>query len=555
MVALLLATAALAATDVQVTAEPSSLSVGQTGNLYVQLVQEGSQGPTLGGGVTPRFDVPAGLDVRYRGLSQRFQSTGARIVSVFAFQYAITALTEGEHTLGAPELRLTDGSTVQGPQVTITVTGRPDAATGGDEELSLFARFDEAEVWEGELVLYRYGLTSRTDGTRATWRLPTFDGLRAPQHGQPGERQFTILDEDGSPITTVEGTVPLIATGTGTLDVGPALASVTLGGGNRSWGVRFGPLREERRATDPLSLQVKALPPAPPAFSGVVGEVEAEARLERTEAAVGESVGLVVQLVSDGSLEGITLPAYAPDGASIYADDDAITGRIVDGDFRGVARMRRVIVPTQEGTLALPPLELVTFSPDQGRYVTHRLDVGDLVVTAGREGDGSVVSYASDPGEIVEETPVVLEGPFHWGTASTPRIALAVPVLLLGAAAPGGVTLVGQGVAALRRRWRNRVRAEEGPPKPFAHLRGLPDDPAARLAAFDAALRQALANREGVPVGALDRSAAIAKLPDAVADAVRALTTELDRARYGGRSASDALESEVRRVVAQVEAA
>jgi len=555
MVMALLTALALASTDVQVVAEPSALLEGQTGNLHVMLVQEGTQGATLASGVTPRLDVPPGLDVRYKGLSQRFQSTGARIVSVFAFQYALTALATGEHTLGPPTIRMSDGSTVSGPSVTVTVKPRSEAEEATDD-LTLYARFDETTLWEGQVALYRYGLSSRVDGTRASWRLPTFDGLRTPQHGQPGERQFTVLDDDGTPITTVEGTVPLIATGTGTLSISPAIASITLGGGSRGWGLRFGPMREERRATEPLSLTVRPLPPAPAGFTGAVGEVEATVTLERDQAAVGESVGLVVKLQSDGALEGLALPTYEPAGASVYADDDAVTGRLVDGAYVGVAQSRKVLVPTQEGTLELPPLELVTFSPSRGEYVTHRLEVGSLEVRAGREGDGAVVSFAEEPSAALpEEQPVVLQGPFTWGVASTPRIALAVPVLLLGAAAPGGLTLFGQGMAALRRRWKERAVAEEGPPGPFSYLRGLSEDPEERLAAFDGALRQALANREGVVVGALDRTAAIAALPDDVAEEVTALTQRLDRARYGGGAMSESLETEVRRVVSRVEAA
>jgi hypothetical protein len=554
VVSALLGALAWANTSVQVLAEPTELNVGQTGNLHVMLVQEGTQGATLASGVTPTLDVPAALDVRYRGLSQRFQSTGARIVSVFAFQYAVTALTEGEHVIGPPSVRLSDGSTVRGPAVTVRVKP-PVKGDADDDELSLFAQFDETELWEGQLALYRYGLSSRVNGTRATWRLPAFDGLRAPQHGQPGERQFTVIDPDGTPITTVEGTVPLIATGTGTLTIDPAIASVTMGGSSRGWGLRFGPMREERRATDVVTLTVRPLPPAPPGFSGAVGEVAVSARLEREEAAVGESVGLVLTLESDGALEGLALPPYEPDGASVYADDDAVTGRLIDGGYRAVLRSRKVIVPTEEGELSLPPLEVVSFSPDRGEYVTHRVEVGSLSVKAGREGDGAVTSYAGDiDAELLEESPVVLEGPFTWGMASTPRIALATPILLLGAAAPGSFSLFGQGLVAVRRRWRARREAvEQGPPRPFAFLRGLPSDPEARLAAFDAALRQALANRQGVAVGALRRAEAIDALPDAVAEEVRVLTHLLDRARYGGGGGSAELESEVRRVVSLVE--
>ena len=558
MVTSLLASLALASSSLQVVAEPATLVEGQTGTLHVMVVQEGNQGPTLAGGATPRIDIPPQVDLRYRGLSQSFQSNGAHIRSVFDFRYALTGLDDGEHEIGPVTVRLTDGTTLRADPISLTVTVR---AAGGDtpeQELELFAGFEQERVWEGQVALYHYGLTTSLPGTRATWRLPEFEGLRAPQHGQPAERQYTV--EDGEKVfSTYEGTVPLIATGTGTLDIPAARASVALPGRSNGspWGSRFRPMREETRVTDAVSLRVEPLPQPPSGFSGVVGEVVASARLDRGVAEVGDSVELVIDVRSDGSLEGMALPAYEPEGASVYEDDSAITGRVREGRYEGSARFRRVIVPTEEGTLALPDLELVTFSPSKGDYETHRLVVGQLEVAPGREGSGGEVqSYAADEvPDLPDEPEVVLEGPFTWGFASTPRLVFVVPLLLVGAAAPGVVTLTGQGMAWVRRRWQvRREQADTGPPTPFSYLRGLPDEPSARLAAYDSALRQSLANREGVSIGALDRGAAIDALPDDVAALVVELTRRLDRARYGGADFGD-LETAVRKVIGYVEAA
>ena len=546
---------ALATTSLQLVAEPPALLEGQTGTLHVMVVEEGNQGPRLANGVTPRLDIPPQVDLRYKGLSQSFQSTGSRIVSVFNYQYDLTALTEGAHEVGPATVRLSDGSTLRGEAVTVTVSARGEG-TDAAYELELTAGFTESTVWEGQVALYRYGLTTTVADTRANWRLPAFEGLRTPQYGQPAERRYTVQDQ-GEVITTFEGTVPLIATGTGTLEVAPARAKVAVParGGSQGWGARFRRMREETMVTEPSTLEVRALPPAPPNFSGVVGEVVAAVQLDRTSAEVGDSVELLVRVRSDGSLEGMSLPGYEPEGASVYEDEHTVTGRVRDGRYEGAASFRRVLVPTAEGTLALPDLELVTFSPRKGDYETHRLVVGALEVSPGREGTGEVQSFAADElPELPEEPEVVLEGPFTWGFASTPRLVFAVPLLALGAAAPGLVTLFGHGLAVARRRWRVRQEAASGPPTPFSFLRGLPDDDGGRLRAYDAALRQALANRQGVAVGALDRSAAIQALPDDVAALVIELTRRLDRARYGGADFGD-LDTAARKVIRYVEGA
>ena len=75
---------------------------------------------------------------------------------------------------------------------------------------------------------------------------------------------------------------------------------------------------------------------------------------------------------------------------------------------------------------------LVTFSPSQGRYVTHEVELDTLVVTPGREGSGEIQSFAQEPDGTVQAEPVELRGPWTWGFATTPRIGLAVPLLAAG---------------------------------------------------------------------------------------------------------------------------
>ncbi len=536
----------------QVVAEPPSLLVGQTGTLHVMVIVEGGANVSLASGRTPNVPIADGLGLRYRGTSQRFSAAGARIVSVFGYQYSLDALSAGVWTVGPVSVTLSDGTVLDAKPISIDVQARGAATAGpSSSPFEVRAGFDKTSAWEGELVLYEYALETTQPGVRASWRLPSFEGLRAPQSGDPEERTYQV--QDGPlVITTVEGVVPLIATGVGTIEIKPALAAVESFANTDGFG-GWRPRQDERRATEPQRLEVRRLPPAPPNFSGVVGDVVVEARLERDRAAVGESVGLMVSVQSDGSIEGLKLPNLDTPGFSIYDDVEQVGGRLKDGAYQGIGRFRRVLVPVEPGTFDLPPLELVTFSPSRGEYVTHKVALGTLIATPGREGSGEVESFAVEgPAPSPEET-VELAEPWSWGLATTPRVGLVVPLLLAGAAAPGGAVLVGQLMARLRRRWRERQEAASGPPSPFRHLRGLSDDPVARLQAYDAAIRQALANRVGVPVGALDREAVVATLAPDRAAAVKAVTARIDRARYGERSADLDLEAEVRRVVTSLE--
>ena len=63
-----------------------------------------------------------------------------------------------------------------------------------------------------------------------------------------------------------------------------------------------------------------------------------------------------------------------------------VRARVDDGQYLASGRFPRVIVPSKPGTLDLPPIQLVTFSPTKGEFVTHTLPIGRIdVVAAQRE--------------------------------------------------------------------------------------------------------------------------------------------------------------------------
>ena len=121
-------------------------------------------------------------------------------------------------------------------------------------------------------------------------------------------------------------------------------------------------------------------------------------------------------------------------------------------------------------------------------------------------------------------------------------VVSAVPALVLG-----WLSVLGR----VRQRLEARAEARRRPPTPTERLAQLPDAPSARLASLDMVLRQALAEQAGVDPGVLDREAVLKGLPDAVAERVRAVTQQLDRARFAGGSA-DGAESEVRALVSEL---
>ena len=475
--------------QVQLQVEPQALVQGQTGKARVLVVASSRGGARVNATVPPTLPSESGLQVNYHGQAQHFRNVNGRITNIHIFDYRLSAIEDGTWTLGPVEVTLTDGTVLAADALEVEVSARSDAERAS---VSVSAGFNVEKAWEGQVVLYHYRFRSTLPGASAEWRLPAFDGLRVPQHGQPTNSMYTVDDPLG-PITVQEGVVPLIATGTGKRDQGQAIANVKIPEG-RPRPFSFRPVRVEPWSTETAALEVAPLPDPPASFSGLVGNFQVLSSVDRSEAAVGQSITWTLRIQGDGSLEGFSLPTYEADGVSIYENDAVIGARVEPSGYVAGASFARVIVPTEEGELTLPPFELVTFSPSKNAYHTHRVSLPPITVRPGREGNGKVTSFArplQDAAvmDVADAAPRAIVGSglaFYWPWGRW------LPWLLALLASPGVSLLAWDAGQRLHARWQERRRAQAAPKTATDMVHDLPQDPDARLATLDMALRLAL---------------------------------------------------------------
>lgn len=512
-------------------AEPDELSAGQSGVVRVVVIAGDRTDPTADTRRPPPVPVQRGLQIGYSGQMSQFRSVNGRITQIQQFEYRVTALEPGTWTVGPVELTLSDGSIAAAAPVELVVRARDDAR-GPDAMVTAEAGLSTDRAWEGQVVLYEYGSRMRVQGARVEWRFPVFDGLRVPQNASPVERSYTI-DDPAGPILVEEGAIPLVAVATGRREQAPAIAHVRT---PFLFGSR--PLSIDPIATQRAAIEILPLPPAPPGFSGLVGDFELISDVSRRTAAVGQSIDWTIRVVGDGALEGFSLPAFEAAGASIYDQDGEVVAR-VDQRYQAVATFHRVIVPTDEGTLTLPELSVVTFSPTEGRYVTRTVKVPPIRVTPGREGDGTVERFGTNEPTLPDGAPddrLELRPPYTWGRASAPPLAAALPVLLGLFALPGAAVLGLDGLAAWRRRREARARAETREVRVADLLARLPTETGARLAALDQALRRLEERAPGH-------------------ERLGELRARLGRVRFGGGPPDPSLEADLRAVAAELDRA
>lgn len=545
--------AVASAATVDLDLDTRTINVGQSVFLRVT-VNDGS--PTS----IPKVRAPDGVVITYEGSRQSsswlIEASGQRKSQRrVEYTFRVAPSGEGVFELG-PALVEMGVDTVATSPIQLTV----EAPTAGTPQaISADAGFDASHAWEGEVVIYHYTLKARDQILRAAWAIPEWEGLVPPRDGDRPELRYSIDDPQGT-INVSDTLVPLVATSPGLHKYEGAVVQVTLPAKGKDtprprdpFGLMFGAQasREEVVATPPTTLNIEALPsPAPPGFSGLVGDFTMQSAIDKAQLPVGGSITWTIALKGDGSLEGFSLPkSKMPDSVRVYDGSQLVDATMADREYLAKGYFSRVIVPVQTGTLQLPPIDIVTFSPSKGEYVTLRAEASPIEVVAGTATDADLASFRSD--EPVALTPPddihgAVRGLDRW-----PRWAGWAPAGLGLIAAPGAGAFVWEWVAA----WRRRREAAKRPivVLPSARLRQLPADAAGRFAALDAALRESLARAAKVPLAALDRDAATTALAEELAAEVRAVTQQLDRTRFGGNSPSADLEARIMALVTQLE--
>ncbi len=504
------------AVEARLQLDVARLEVGQSTAMRIHVIDGRPQ-------TAPPVHVPEGLSVRFVSGGSSFRSGPGGFTEIRTFEYELTALEAGSHTVG-PFSVAVGGSAVETGASPVLVTPRLER---GSDPLRVEARFEPSQIVEGQVTIYRARLEARGAEPEVRWRLPALNGLRLPQGAETREERSAIQDPSGR-IGVREAIVPVVPTGVGTLSVGPALAELAVRTGRLDF-FGFGATRRQALPTTAAELVVVPLPsPQPEGFSGLVGDFVVRSRVDRTEVAVGDSVTWIVDLLGNGLVDSVKPPALA-DGPSwrVYPGEVQTGGAYVEGGWEGRATLRLAIVPTAPGVLDLPDGALVVYSPKAGDYVTLDLPLPALQVE-GVAVAAEMESFATAPriqkDEVVDPWPPASA----WGTMTTLSFDRAVPALLLGSAIPGALAAV-RSLAGL---WRRRpVRSDPVLTRASQLFASLPMEPASRIEALDRILRLALARR--VP-GTLDRDTAIATLAEPGRSLVGRAGELLDRVRVAG---------------------
>ncbi len=392
-----LSAGAAGAAELDVRVDPRIAAPGDQVVLTVTVSGEGRDLPA------PELPAIPGVEIRSGGSSEGVQIVNGAVSTSLTRTYYLRIVADRDVTVPALEVEL-DGRVVRSDPVVIRVSAattapapgpeRDGSTTASDSEgpgpgddhfVTLSA--DRATAYVGEQIV----LTFRYHAN------PFARGLDRPEYAPPRTEGFWREDLPrrnfqeiiaGQRYEISEIRYALFPTRPGVLTIEPARVTLPVDPFADFFSSRRRRARQapQQLSTRAIRIVVAALPePQPAGFSGVVSRrVDLSAEAAPDTVPRGEPVTLSIALGADGSLKSVSDLAWTPPASCrSHEAGGGLDTKTDHGRLFSRLSQERVLVPTEEGVLALPPVEVVYFDPASETYESVRRDLGVLTVTPG----------------------------------------------------------------------------------------------------------------------------------------------------------------------------
>ena len=394
LLGLLLAARSAAAdpeTRVEVRLEPPVIGIGETATLTFEARTKGLDNPRF----RPDFEYENLRVVAGPFRSEDVSFINGAISRSYRIVFRVRALATGRARVRSIVLYL-PGETVDMDDREITVQNEP--TTRQDEPVpeyeDPFERFLNgpflsprrprapavllrSEVaperpYVGQQALYTVYLYTRDDIASIMPReLPTFRGFWVREIPLPPSATPEMVDVNGvryARVALLQRAIFPLRPGRHTIEPSEVdlVARVIE---PRFFGPPMSHPAQVRLSTAPQVIEVQPLPPAPPGFSGNVGQLGLEARLEPAQLRIGEAATLTVTLSGRGNLHSLAEPRIAaPDGLTVYPPQQQAEDRIQGTAVAGERTWSYVVVPDRAGRYTMRVPEISYFDPASEAY-------------------------------------------------------------------------------------------------------------------------------------------------------------------------------------------
>jgi hypothetical protein len=341
-----------------------------------------------------------------QGTSSSVQIINTRMTRETSHNYLLIPKTKGDLTI--PSLSVTvDGKPYKTQPITIQVmTDQQASEAGASRDIWVESQLSQADPFAGQQITYTFRFFNAVNVSDAKFQPPEFAGFKAKEiekrhsfrkmiHG----RQFMV--------TEVYYLLTPLEAGTATIEPAQLQVGVVKPDRRRRRSAfddffndsvfRPGQVVIRQLQTQPLELKIRPLPPleSDRRFSGLVGQFELVAEMEKTELRVGDSATLTVAVQGRGNLMDAEAP-HLQHGHDFKAYDDSPQEEITterDGTS-GRKLFRTALVPMKAGRFQLPPVQLTYFDTQTASYRTLTAQIPELLVQASETAQAEPVIIA-----------------------------------------------------------------------------------------------------------------------------------------------------------------
>ena len=228
-----------------------------------------------------------------------------------------------------------------------------------DEALFVTASVDNDRPYLGQQITYVSRIYRRSGFPHSIhYEPPGFAGFWNVGETEQDEYTETV---DSEAYRVIELRTLLFPSVVGTIDIGPAVWTVS-GGSSEAPTVVEGV---------PVTIEVRATPAeAPAGFTGAVGRFEVSAAVDATTVRIDDSVELTVTVQGAGNIDALPDPSWPEfQGWRVIESPASVTSEVTDGKLVGSRTYVSVLVPEMAGELTVPEISYAYYDPDLEEYV------------------------------------------------------------------------------------------------------------------------------------------------------------------------------------------
>ncbi len=319
--------------------------------------------------------------------------TTQTVTKRYAINYLLTANSAGR--LQIPALKLTlDGKTYTTNAVSVNILN-----PGTTDLLDLEATLSDTACYVGQPVVMKINFYISADIGDFEFNIPAFSNdsfdLDDPDVTDPSAKEYRLssavnvfvsqnrLVHNNKDSILLSFSKVLIPKRTGQMTIDAASVSAEMAvGRSRSRDAFFDDFFGSRKTykrfsvySKPLALTVLALPEQnkPPEFYGLVGRYKIFASAAPTKVNVGDPITLTIKIGGSKYLKSVQWPDLEniPQLAANFKMPAQKASPTLENDFKVFTQTIRA---NNDSATEIPPIGLVFFDPDQGKYVTSKTD-------------------------------------------------------------------------------------------------------------------------------------------------------------------------------------